>query len=105
MLHQKRAIARLRKKVAEQDKLIEVLERQTTELEEEGEDLCRENNAFISDDEDYLEEMDYEEVDEDEEMINEEESHDALLKDEEEEEDPEEPDYESEDAEPQIPPQ
>ena len=49
--------------------------------------------------------MDYEKVDEDEEMIDKEEPHDALLEDEEEEEDPEEPDYESEDAEPQIPPQ
>ena len=83
--------------------LIEDLEWQTTELEEEGEDLCRKNNAFISDDDDYLEEMDYEEVDEDEEMIDEEESHDALLDDK--EEDPEEPEYVSDTdiVEPQIP--
>ena len=46
--------------MSDQDKLIEDLERQTTELEEEGENLCRENNAFISDGEDFLEEMDYE---------------------------------------------
>ena len=105
MLRQKRTIARLCKKVSDQDKLIEDLEWQTTELEEEGEDLRRENNAFISDDEDFLEEMDYEEVEEDEEMIDEEESHEALLDDE--EEDPEEPEYVSDtDAVvPQVPPQ
>ena len=105
MLRQKRTIARLRKKVSHQDKLIEDLEWQTTELEEIGEDLHRENNAFISDDEDFLEEMDYEEVDEDKEMIDEEESHEALLDDE--EEDPEELEYVSDtDAVvPQVPPQ
>ena len=91
MLRQKRTIARLRKKVSDQDKL--------------SEDLRRENNAFIKDDEDFLEEMDYEEVDEDEEMIDEEESHEALVDDE--EEDPEEPEYVSDtnNIEPQIPPQ
>ena len=105
MLRQKWTIARLRKKVSDHDKLIEDLGQQTTELEEEGEDLRRENNAFINDDEDFLEEMDYEEVDEDEEMIDEEESDEALLDDE--EEDPEEPKYVSDTdiVEPQIPPQ
>ena len=59
----------------------------------------------MSDDEDYLEEMDYEEVDEDEEIIDEEESHEALIDDE--EEDPEEPEYVSntDAVVPQVPPQ
>ena len=61
-------------------------------LRRNGEDLRRENNAFISDDEDFLEEMDYEEIDEGEEMIDEEESHEALIEDDE-EEDPKEPEY------------
>ena len=106
MLRQKRTIARLHKKVSDQDKLIENLERQATELEEEGKDLRRENNAFISDDDDFLEEMDCEEVDENEDMIDEEESHKALL-DDKEEEDPKEPEYMSDtDAVvPQVPPQ
>ena len=45
MLHQRWTIARLRKKVADQDKLIEDPERHTTKVEEEGEDLRWENNA------------------------------------------------------------
>ena len=62
----RKTIAKLRKKVAEQDEMIENLERQADEMEEEGADLRMESSAFISDDEDYLEEMDYEEDDEEE---------------------------------------
>ena len=80
--------------------MITDMERQAAELEEEGEDLRKENNAFISDDKDYLEEMDYEEEDDNEEMVDEEESDEAVLDDE--EEDPEEPPYDS-DAEAEAP--
>ena len=90
---QKRTIVKLRKKVAEQDEMIEEMEHQANELEEEGEDLRKENNAFISDDDDYLEEMDYEEEDNELELVNEEEPSELVLEDE--EEDPEEPPYES----------
>ena len=68
--------AKLRKRVAEQD-----------EMEEEGEDLRKESSAFISDDEDYLEETDYEEDDDEEEPTE------PLL--DEDEEDPEERAFES----------
>ena len=53
----RRTIVKLRKKVAEQDGLIEDLEHHTDEMEEEGEDLRKENNAFLSDDDDFVEEM------------------------------------------------
>ena len=91
---QRRTIRRLRKRVTEQDEMIADMERQAAELEEEGEDLRKENNAFISDDDDFLEEMDYEEEDDDEEMVDEEEESDEPVLDDE-EEDPEEPPYDS----------
>ena len=89
-----RTIVKLRKKVAEQDQLIEKLEHHTDEMEEEGEDLRKENNAFLSDDGDFEEEMDCEEEDDEEELVDEEEEPlEAVLEDE--EEDPEEPAYQS----------
>ena len=89
----RKTIAKLRKKVAEQDELIEDLELRTDEMEEEGEDLCKENNAFLSDDDDFLEEMDDDDDDDEDEDG--------------EEEDPEEPPYQSDAdmAEPEVPPQ
>ena len=78
--------------------MIEDLERRADEMEEEGKDLRKESSAFISDDEDYLEEMDYEEVDDEEEVVDDEEepSEPLLGEDEdEEEEDPEERVFES----------
>ena len=48
-------------------------------MEEEGEDLRKESSAFISDDEDYLEEMDYEADDKEEEMVDEEEELQTLF--------------------------
>ena len=54
----------------------------------------RETNAFISDDEDYLEEMDYEEDDDEEEVVDDEEEPAEPLLDED-EEDPEERAFES----------
>ena len=90
----KKTIAKLRKRVAEQDEMIEDLERRADEMEEEGEDLRKESSAFISDDEDFLEEMDYEEDDDEEEVVDdEEESPEPLL--DEDEEDPEERAFES----------
>ena len=63
-------------------------------MEEEGEDLRKENNAFLSDDGDFEEEMDCEEEDDEEELVDEEEEPlEAVLEDE--EEDPEEPAYQS----------
>jgi len=90
----RKTIVKLRTKVAEQDGLIEDLEHHTDEMEEEGEDLRKENNAFLSDDDDFVEEMDCEEEDDEEELVDEEEEPlDAVLEDE--EEDPEEPPYQS----------
>jgi hypothetical protein len=90
----RKTIVKLRTKVAEQDGLIEDLEHHTDEMEEEGEDLCKENNAFLSDDDDFVEEMDCEEEDDEEELVDEEEEPlEAVLEDE--EEDPEEPLYQS----------
>ena len=81
-------------KVVEQDGLIEDLEHHTDEMEEEGEDLRKGNNAFLSDDDDFVEEMDCEEEDDEEELVDEEEEPlEALLEDE--EVDPEEPPYQS----------
>ena len=112
-LHQRRirlkkTIAKLRKRVAEQDEMIEDLERRADEMEVEGEDLRRETNAFISDDEDYLEEMDYEEDDDEEEAVDEEEEPaEPLLDEDEDEEDPEERVFEpgTDDVVPSVPPQ
>jgi len=90
----RKTIVKLRTKVAEQDGLIEDLEHHTDEMEEEGEDLRKENNAFLSDDDDFVEEMDCEEEDDEEELVDEEEEPlEAVLEDE--EEDPEEPPYQS----------
>ena len=102
----RKTIVKLRTKVAEQDGLIEDLEHHTDEMEEEGEDLRKENNAFLSDDDDFVEEMDCEEEDDEEELVDEEEEPlEAVLEDE--EEDPEEPPYQSEAdaAEPDVLPQ
>ena len=83
-------ITRLRARIAEQDALIENLESHVEDIEEEGHDLRRENAAFLSDDDDYLEEMDIEaQEDDDEEIVDEE------------EEDPEELIFE--DDEPDVP--
>ena len=86
--------------------MIEDLERRADEMEEEGEDLRKETNAFISDDEDYLEEMDYEEDDDEEEVVDEEEEPAEPLLDED-EEDPEERVFEpdTDDVVPSVPPQ
>ena len=90
----RKTIVKLRTKVAEQDGLIEDLEHHTDEMEEEGEDLRKENNAFLSDDDDFVEEMDCEEEDDEEELVDEEEEPlEVVLEDE--EEDPEEPPYQS----------
>jgi hypothetical protein len=63
-------------------------------MEEEGEDLRKENDAFLSDDDDFVEEMDCEEEDDEEELVDEEEEPlEPVLEDE--EEDPEEPAYQS----------
>jgi len=102
----RKIIVKLRKKVAEQDGLIEDLEHHTDEMEEEGEDLRKENSAFLSDDDDYVEEMDCEEEEDDEELVDEEEDPlEAVLEDE--EEDPEEPPYQSDEdvLELEVPPQ
>ena len=87
--------------------MIEDLERRADEMEEEGEDLCKESSAFMSDDEDYLEEMDYEEDDEEEEMVDEEEEQTDPLLDEDEEEDPEERvfEHDTDTRESRVPPQ
>jgi uncharacterized coiled-coil protein SlyX len=104
LARQRRTIVRLRKTVAEQNEMIDEMEQQANEMEEEGEDLRKENSAFISDDEDYLEEMDYEEEDDEEELVDEEEEPSEPVL---EEEDPEEPPYDSdvEIVEPEVPPQ
>jgi len=102
-----RTVAKLRRKVKEQDTMIATMEHQANEMEEEGHDLRKENKAFLSDDDDYLEEMDCEEEDDDEEIVDEEKEEEELVdqdedlteavleEEEEEEEDPEEPLYES----------
>ena len=77
-------------------------------MEVEGEDLRRETNAFISDDEDYLEEMDCEEDDDEEEAVDEEEEPvEPLLDEDEDEEDPEERVFEpdTDGVVPSVPPQ
>ena len=86
-------IARLHARIAEQDEVIEHLESHVENIEEEGHDLRRENAAFLSDDDDYLEEMDIEaQEDEDVEIVDEE------------EEDPEELIYEDDETDvPEVP--
>jgi hypothetical protein len=88
-------IVRLRAKIAAQDQTIADLENRLEEVEEEGIDLCRENAAFLSDDDDYLEEMmDIEhETDDEEEIVDEDEEEEEVM----EEEDPEEVEFEEDD--------
>ena len=80
----KKKIATLELELSERDAKIE-------EMEEEGEDLRRENKALLSDDDDYLEEdmdMEREEEDDDDDFINDDDSKEVFS-----EEDPEEPSF------------
>jgi hypothetical protein len=97
-------ITRLRAKIAAQEQTIADLENMLEEVEEEGIDLRRENDAFLSDDDDYLEEqMDMEpETDEDDDdFIDDDDEEGVMELMEPEEEDPEEIEFEED--EPEIP--
>jgi flagellar motility protein MotE (MotC chaperone) len=98
-----RTIARLRSRIAALERTIEDQEAQLEEVEEEGEDLRRENAALLSDDDDFQEEeMDMEaDTDEDDlHFIDDDGNWEGIL----EEEDPEEVLFEDEeDEEPEVP--
>ena len=86
-------ILKLRGEILRLERTVAELEDSLAEVEEEGIDLRKENETFISDDDDYLEEMMDIEMENDEEEIVEEEEEDPeeLIPEEvEEEEDPEE---------------
>ena len=84
-----RTILRLRGKIATLEETITDLEAHIGEIEDEGIDLCKEVDAFLSDNEDYHEEMDIEEEEDDEEeLIDDGEEEPEVLLPEEEEEDP-----------------
>ncbi|KAK1680857.1 hypothetical protein QYE76_041705 [Lolium multiflorum] len=84
-------VSRLKAKVASLDTLTTQMEARIEELEDDGEDLRKENKALLSDDDDdYEEEMDMEPDTKDEAIINnEDEEPEALMSD----EDPEEPPF------------
>jgi hypothetical protein len=91
---------RLKSKNDDLETMLAKMESHIVSLEDEGEDLRKENKALLSDDEDYIEEMDIEDEEPDEDdlaFINDgsEDEEEPLLP--EEEEDPEERDYDSAD--------
>jgi chromosome segregation ATPase len=107
--HEGRMRRIMRKRIASLKDTVATLTAQTKEmksrieeLEVEGNDLCKENEAFLSDDDDYMEEMDMEpDVDtDDDDFINNKEDPKIVIS--EEEEDLEEPPFIKEDA-PQAP--
>ena len=92
-------ILKLRCKILKLEKTVSELEAYVEEVEEEGIDLRKEYEAFLSDDDDYLEEMMDMEMEEDEEEVvdeAEEDPEELNSEEDEEEEDPEERVFEPE---------